>query len=356
LGDTQGKQFTKLVTELEQHHQSRRQESGRKLEQLAQIRAYIDYWLENLGLNINRKQLLQYFFNESSEGIELEAKQRKVLSTPHKLSLSQEIVRYCNRFSQAFDNVFKHSLRDVIVQDKQLKETLEPPKKINNSTTASPKDTRMEGMDDQPPEPTSDRLDTYAGMGCTICGTIWCQTHGDYTQQTVKNDVGNDSDTTDSDQEEVSYEFRPVIIRYDDLLRKQDVRLAEKPPDMELPDTADAPCSDDCYRIVDSSNLPYELSPDDISKIRGMVISLREKRKRPCDISFLLNLPCWQVESELNMLEPRTVEIKSPGRPKRLDWYDNKRKVLKDNWGESSRAHLHHELAQANPVSLLSPD
>ena len=359
LGDIQGNQFTKLVKELDEHHQSQQQESGRRSEQLAHLRAYVDSWLKDMDLNIDRKQLLQYFFNQSSAGIELEREQRKVLSTPHKVFLDEKTVRDCNRFCRAFDRVCKHSLRDVIVEDRQLKESLEPSsKKGSNSTTASPKDVRMEATDDQS-QPAENRLDTYAGMVCTICGVIWCQSHGDYTQQTIsKNEEGNESGTTASDdEEEVLYDFRPVIMRYDDLLRKQDVRLAEKPPDMELSDMNKAPCSQDCFRAVDFSNWEYQVSPDERSRIRGMVISLREKRTNvSCDVSFLLNLPCWQVEAEIRKMKPRVVEVKSPGRRKdKLDWYDNKRKILKGEWGESSRAHLHHNLAQANPVSPLHP-
>lgn len=358
LGDTEGKKktFTKLVTELEQAHTLKRQESGRKAEQLAQIRAYIDSWINNLALDIDRKQLLQYFFNESSEEIDLEPKHKKLLLASRGISQSPRTVRQCAIFSQAFDNVFKYSLRDVIVEDKDLIEGMEASERPNDDISASPKDVRMNGTDEESVEPGSDRLNTYADMGCTICGAIWCQTHGDYTQQHLKNDGGNDSDTTDSeDKGDYSYDFRPVIMRYDDLLRKQDVRLAQKPPELDLEDSTDMPCSDNCYLIIDSSKMEYDLSPEDHAKIRGMAISLREKRKRPCDISFLLDLPCWQIQAELNTMEPRTVEINSPGRPRRPEWYDNKRKVLRDNWADSSRAHLHQDLAQANPCAHDGP-
>lgn len=365
LGDTEGKKktFTKLVTELEQAHTEKQEESGRKAEQLAQIRAYLDNWLSELDLGIDRKNLLQYFLNEQGDHIELGPRQMRSLLSSCEHPLTKVVVEKCNTFSKAFDSVFKHSLKDVIVLDKKLREVMIASRRPSKGSPRSPRDFRTNGTDNHPDGQVLDRLGldrlyTYADMGCTICGTIWCQTHGDYTQQYPRLDDGNDSDATGSEGNEgvdSSYDFRPIIMRYDDLLRKQDVRIAEKAPDLDLSDSVDAPCSDKCYRVVDSSRMEYQLSPEDHAKVRGMIVSLREKRKRPCDISFFLSLPCWQIDKEINMSEPRTVELPSPkSRVKRPDWYDNKRKVLKDNFADVTRAHLHQELAQANPASPLS--
>jgi len=57
---------------------------------------------------------------------------------------------------------------------------------------------------------------------------------------------------------------------------------------------------------------------------------------------------------EYRKVEPEVLPRDSPlRRSKAIDWYDNKRKVLRGDWQELTTAHLHQERIQANPVSSI---
>jgi hypothetical protein len=349
--------WAKLVREMETAHTEKKAESGRSSEQLAQLREYLNAWLQELDLNIDHKHLILYFLDHDDINIEMEVKEKKMLRNIFDSPLSKDMIQLCGRFSQAFDRVFRHSLKDVIFKDEKLKEMADSSnmsKKPNISSPKTSKDIPMMSTD-QSLEPSPERLGTYASLLCLICGAMWCQTHGDYK---FDGDDGDNSDTTNSEgisNVDYSYNFRPVIMRYEDLLRKQDVRFSKMVPELDLAQSQEPPCSDQCYLAYDYSDTGYQLKPDDLSKIRGMAITLRDKKRRPCDIGFILNIPCWQVENEISLSEPREIDVASPGgRSKRPEWYDNKRKVLKDYWNEATKAHLHQELGQANPVGFHS--
>jgi hypothetical protein len=82
---------------------------------------------------------------------------------------------------------------------------------------------------------------------------------------------------------------------------------------------------------------------------------MRPRTDQSCYISFLLDIPCWKIHTksqEMKVATPEAPQELAPlGRSKGIDWYDNKRKTLKNDWQESTKAHLHQERTQANPVS-----
>jgi histone-lysine N-methyltransferase EZH2 len=121
--------------------------------------------------------------------------------------------------------------------------------------------------------------------------------------------------------------------------------------------TKKSPCGEDCWMKARDSDPPYLLPTETKDAIEKMLISITNKNSRSCTIAFTLDLPCWQVYRSIEIHEEafgeqsEEIEESSKARPKRPDWYDNKRKVLKGDWMDMTAAHLHQERCQANPVS-----
>jgi histone-lysine N-methyltransferase EZH2 len=205
----------------------------------------------------------------------------------------------------------------------------------------------------------SDRFSTYTNWTCLICGALYCQTHGDYREETIEHSEDDEGDIDRPQKPKYNNIHQLLIMDYNDLLRKQDARLACKSQDEpEISRSIAEPCSKECYRIFDRETAKdYQVSPEQRVKIESMCISLQEHPKRPCDISFVLGLPCWQVDREIRTqivlrkigLPPGYIPTKKP------DWYDNKRKILKDHWQDHTNAHLHQERWQSLSCSHDGP-
>lgn len=321
----------------------KKQRQADRAEQSAQILPYLQRWLADLDLGIGHKELIQYYLEHRDGDIPIiKLRQREALRRSFESPSDKSIVQACSEFSAIFDKVFSISLIEVIFYDEKLKDLTQISKIYKKQSSCSPKaskDVTMTGTG-QDTEASSNRLDTYADLMCLICGAIQCQTHGE-----------NKSD--DESDKDGGNEHAPIIMLYKDLQRKQDVRISATVPEFKLAQQQeqDTPCSTQCHLSYDYSNLEYEISPDDLAKIEGMTVTLHNKKHRSCDISFILGLPCWQVANEISQIEPRSIEIPvAVGRQKRPDWYDNKRKVLKDHWQDATKAHLHQEQNQFYPV------
>jgi hypothetical protein len=196
-----------------------------------------------------------------------------------------------------------------------------------------------------------------------ICGAVDCPTHGDYQQYPVNRSEDEDDEDSDEREPEYSYQRQSLILDYEAMIRKYDLRRLNRSQDFEYEGSTKhkAPCSDECYILIDYSDREYEWHQDEIGVLPHMLVSLTNKDRRSCNIAFSMDRPCWQVHSEIAAYEadhpnaPEEIQ-ETAARAKAPNWYDNKRKVLKGDWQEMTAAHLHQERAQANPVGpILSP-
>ncbi|KAG0645584.1 Enhancer of zeste [Hyphodiscus hymeniophilus] len=358
-GDVKSSVFNRLVKELDEVYSAKRSGSSQETEMASTINTYIDGWLEELDLGLDRQGLISYILEENSDNLDKSQKEIKRLRKASGGPLAPHMVEIATTFSAAFKTVFNPiSITSVILPDQRLKEMLERTNKpgqnspLGRSQSGSPKSQLSEA------EYTTERLGTYINLTCLICGAICCQTHGDYHREEIHS--SDDSETNDSGEEpaeEYRYTHQPVALRYDEMLRKQDVRLSNPVASNPVPDSDGIPCSDECYRNFDHRDRAAELSREVLVALRSFMISMRPAIQ-PCNISFLLGIPCWQVYTKIQDLKsvvPNTPEPYPQRRFKVIDWYDNKRKILRSDWQEMTSAHLHQERTQANPCAHNGP-
>ena len=337
------KVWSRLVKELEAAYTANSSISSRESERACRIRSYLNDWLESLDIGCDHNALIQYILNEDDLG--LKSKDRNLLLKSFNTPLKPDVMEMASRFCRAFENVFDISLKDVILLDDRLKEMVEFAKKIMDDET------------EQRVEAPADRYGTYSNLTCLICGALCCQTHGDYSFRAVQSEDSENSDTEGKEDEYV-YTHQRVAIEYDGLLRKHEERQSNKP---EVYSGHVAPCSDQCYLALfqDLSTKDYDWDPWEIDTIRKMLVSLPNIEYRACSIAFILHRPCKEVyaaiQEEVQNGNPKSPLESPEGRTKRPDWYDNRRKALLTDWTDKTKAHLHQERTQANPVSIPFP-
>jgi ssRNA-specific RNase YbeY (16S rRNA maturation enzyme) len=348
-GSSKMGKFKRLVTELEEAYTAKRSESSREYERASQIRSYLDSWLERLDIRCDQEVLIQYILVQDQEmnELNLEPRERNSLLKSFPCPLSPDAEEIADMFCQAFNEVFKLALGDVILPGHRLKDMVDSAIKTKRASIEKPTDVKQ-----------ADRLGTYATLTCLICGAVDCQTHGDYGQCRV---LQPDDSNEDSEEKEPEYQFEHTrfVMNYEDMIRRHKARKAAKPPqfDYEGMTTKKTPCGEDCWMKARDSEPPYSLPTETVEAMKAMLISITNKITRSCTIAFTLDLPCWQVYRSIELYEETLgeqsgeEEESSKARPKRPDWYDNKRKVLKGDWMDMTSAHLHQERCQANPVS-----
>lgn len=348
MGDAEvsKKKTTRLLQELEAAYNPKATSSGRESEWSYQVRGYLDYYLDDLRLlHLEMDKLVQYALGQFDESSERNLKDIDALLKQYDQPLQPRDIQMAKAFSDSFYRILNDSLRDTLLPEDRLKQMAEQLKKPNEEklTKTPPKAQTNQSnanKDDLAAEPIIDRLGTYTTLTCLICGAMSCQTHGDSVRD-------------ESAPGYHQYIHQPLVTSYQDILRKQDAQFAlKKPAPLDFGVEDETPCGPECYLIPDQVKTNYDISPKDVAKIESMAISLREKKRRPCTISFFVTADCWVVNRVIQNMEPRTVEVLEPGRTKHPDWYNNQKKTLKWDWQDLTTAHLHQERCQANPVSI----
>jgi len=205
------------------------------------------------------------------------------------------------------------------------------------------------------------RLSTFEDLTCLICGAASCQTHGDYSDEPIFYD--DESDVTDAERSiEREYVHVRVTMNHKSMLRKHDIRRAkmkdENPQDRSH-ETPSAPCSKGCYKNnpLAQQKAYSEWTGDNLNTLKEALVSIMNKDRQACTISFVMDLPCWEVYSEIMKYETNSEREmpESPSRRRGVDrpfWYNNVKKALIGNWQES-QVHIHEQRFQFNPVSLV---
>ena len=361
-GHVKASVFNRLVKELEEAYSAKRSGSTKESEWASKLRTYLDGWLKELDVGCDQQALIRYILEEDSDDLCKSDKELRLLRQVFGGTLAPNLVEVIIMLSEAFLKGFGVSLKAVMLPDEQLKEMLEKAEKIKADTSLGRGQSELPRSHISGAEHTTERLGTFTNLTCLICGAICCQSHGDYNCLRVHS--SDDAEMSDFGEEPASayqYSHQPIGMHYNEILRKQDGRLSMLKSTMDLPDldSTEPPCSVECFRTFDYQDNPVDLAHEDIIALKSFMISLRPKVDQPCHISFLLDVPCWKVHAKIQEMKDDVPNIPPepplPGRSKGIDWYDNKRKILKGDWQELTTAHLHQERTQANPVSSDLP-
>ncbi|KAL5327773.1 hypothetical protein ACEPPN_005478 [Leptodophora sp. 'Broadleaf-Isolate-01'] len=335
LGESRNEaNFKKLVRELEQVYSPRSSETSRESEENARIRQYLPTWLEELQLGCDLNTLKHYLLqqDEESGGLGMEPRNQRLLRESFGEPLGREARDVARKVCEAFDEVFGIHIQDVVLPASLLKEMIE----ASRNEIAKRK-----------PGPVANRLGTYADLTCLICAAIDCPTHGDFHHEAV-----DSSDVEDDGNErlpEMKYEPKPLNLNYEDTIRRYRSRVKK---DIEpLPEGRTKSCSDECYMATDFSELDYEFDEEHLAILPQMITTYRHPNYRSCYIAFALDIPCWTVYAEIQRYESENheeeIEDIPPGRAKKPEWYDNKKKTIRGDLNEMTIAHLHQERGQA---------
>lgn len=346
MGDAEAskKKNARLLQELAAAYNPKATSSGRETEWSYQIRAYLVEYLDDLGLGITLDKLVQYTLGQFDDASGRSLEDIHALLDQYDEPLEPRDRQLAKAFAESFDKILKNSLKETLLPEDCLREMAQQIKTPNEEklTKTPPKpQTSKSNVDNDDLDTNTDRLGTYTTLTCLICGAMSCQTHGDSVRD-------------ESAPGYYQYIHQPLVTTYHDILRKQDSRIAAAKPDSpDLGVQNETPCGPECHLVVDKDRCDEDISPDDLAKIESMVISLRDKKRRPCTISFFVQLPCWLVHRVIEQIKPRQIELPELGRSKQSDWYNNQKKTLKWDWQDTTTAHLHQKRCQANPVSCL---
>lgn len=346
MGDVDTKESNKrrLEHQLAEAYTAQNSEPIRVSEEISDLRGRLDWWLEDLDIGCTKQTLEHYVLSQEDDIDEagLGKKARKVLSESYGPQLTDQKLLMAKRFSRAFENVFDYSLAKVLLPADRLKEMMEAAKK-------SPR----KSLDSNPTKSLSAHLETYAALTCLICGAIECQTHGHY--ECPPSPTGNDSDDGAEHPPDYQYEKKQISMHPDDIIRRYEQRFASRPKNVDVGDMdmGGESCGKQCYQSVDARS-HYEFSQKQRDDLRNFLFAWDEPESRSCDLSIAMGLPCWQIYEEIEKIEPDR-ESKSPeqslsAKVKRPDWYDNKRKTLKQGFEEMTEAHKHEMRTQIYPV------
>ncbi|TVY35180.1 Histone-lysine N-methyltransferase [Lachnellula subtilissima] len=333
LGDVDSSQNNKrrLEKDLAEAYTAERSEPSRVSENISNLGAHLEYWLEDLDIGCT-KQILEHYIlrQEDIDEAGLGKKARKTLLKSFATPLTTENLNMANKFSQAFETVFGLSLGKVLWPADRLKEMMEAAKANGGRKSLDNIATSLET-----------HLETYTALSCLICGAIECQTHGAYQKD-------SDDDTEQAFKKQISMPPKELIRLYEE-------RFANKPKSNDIMDKYGEPCGEECHLAMDSYPTYPEFTQKSIEDLRNMLFGWEEKLSRSCDISLGMESPCWQVFLEIEKIELgreiRTPEEPLAGRAKRPNWYDNKRKELKAGFEDMTSAHLHQERSQINPCA-----
>ncbi|PBP20068.1 enhancer of zeste 2 isoform a [Diplocarpon rosae] len=316
--------WKEFAGDLESAHDVAMNESSRNIETASRIRSVLDLWLEELDIGLEIRTLQQYVLMythilEDEEFLQRDLDQQALKTVLDSfMPLSEATKQAARLFVEAFENVIDVALLDVILPTGIIKEMID--------------------VANKKPLPPSSRIETYTHYTCLICAAIDCPTHGDYSPDS-------------------SYPH-PLSLSYEDLLRRFKSQI---PKDVSGCGRLPKPCNNNCYLAIKHSVIDCEISDHNIAIIQEMLLVYKNPEMRACLIAATLNIPCLAVFAQIERIEREGLgddcEERSSftERPKKLEWYDNRRKVLKTDWMNMTRAHLHQERTQAVACGHAGP-
>jgi len=314
--------------------------SKRDAELANQISGHLDSWLAELSHLHLTEQILQRFMLQQGR-IKKNPKVSRLILKSLGGPLPGELSRIADYFETAFHRVFDLSLDEVLLPESHLKELarkLKPPAE---------------------PVPSGHRLFTnFADFLCLVCGIAYCQIHGDYNHNSVYH-LDESGSKGEENELEDEYDYQPLGTSYPDLVRKHKMRISNAEPENAFGSgQAQVPCSETCYLAnIDDVYDPWPRETG--NSLKEFLVICTDPIDQSCNISWALDKPCWQVHREIRksrksiVANDERVAPKGAGPWDRPQWYNNEKKTLHSQWEDMTKAHIHEERTQLDPVGAF---
>lgn len=302
-------------------------------ERASQIGLYLDSWLlEHPDLALT-EQVLQRHILQQGWATKNENKSRRILSSLGG-NLSANVLRLVANFDRAFQSVFELELSDVVLPESHLNLLA---KKLRPAPEPAPSGQAV--------------FSNFSDFLCLVCGLAYCQMHGDYDHNPIDHLDEYGSKLGDVEYE---YDYQPLGNSYTDLVRKHELRTLNTEQDYEFRSSQDlVACTKTCYLSDDVDDVYEPWSREMCNTLKEFLRVFTNPDDQACNISFALNMPCWQVNREIRKCLKRPSHIpKKHGTSDRPKWYNNEKKTLGSRWEDETDTHNHEMGRQLNPVGL----
>lgn len=236
-----------------------------------------------------------------------------------------------SRFFATFQKVFEIDLKDVLADE---------PEDLSGPRELSPRAVRANTS-------VKNFLETYVGLGCSICGSHECGVHGAYET--------NDSDDViaNGNKSIPSYDYDRFNMQFESMVARRDEKMARAGIVRPRADEVLEPCSADCYlqtedEVDDSFEGGQEdFTEDELIYVKSVLGAFPVDWLPYCFIAKFLGKSCRQVRTKVLSLDypqPNTPQSKIPKDTRRLAWYDIERKKIDItlDWGLLTKTQLHH--------------
>lgn len=294
-------------------------------EYAATLHAYLEYWIEKLGLeHCNRSALIRYMASQTTDDDNTITPQQKstLLDSDIGSNSSPRSHAAAKAFTEAFDRVFgrRATLRDVLFLDEAVEALLINRKVKEPLNPQNPRDEELLRDVEQD-------LATYALFNCLICFGHDCE-HGSMY----------DDDNTNS-RFSISN-----LGRMAPLVRKRWTEQTKTNP-IKSPGSAKVNlCKNQCFQGPHPTEpVPRDWKTDEIKCLKSMFATLGKTSVRPeCAVATILGRKCWDVRDKLvalNLSLPYTPPPPEQPKVKNVAWYDRNKKMLMADWAEQTISH-----------------
>ncbi|KAI0015406.1 hypothetical protein F4780DRAFT_87539 [Xylariomycetidae sp. FL0641] len=313
-------------------------------ERAATLLEYLDDWLETLNIeHCTRTTLIRYM---ASQPTAVTPQQKSsILSSYTNNYGSPRSAKAVKLFTVAFDRVFNSKdlreqavpLQDVLLQDRSVDTIVDSKKWM--------KDTPGQARIAEEQMSVETFLETYALLGCMICGIHSCE-HGEY---------GRDNERKRFSVAEIGGLGKLIE-------RQQQLRLQHARPrdDDHPPFHGRKGCGPDCHVHGKKGTRARAWSEAETMLLKTFYANFtRTSIAVSCATAVATGRPCWDVQRQIDKMDLDADLPLSPPPPavyaKPLPWYDRKKKTLLGDWQEQTNTHEHGRKNYFDPCGHDGP-
>lgn len=319
-------------------------EKTRRDEHAAVLYAYLDRWLQRLGLHDCKvSTLIRYMASQAPAEDDAITPQQKtsLLQSSIGNNMSPHAEAQAKVFTDAFNAVFgsKVTLTEVLRLDETVDTVVETSKKVKETPSSQkPRGDLLLSVETA--------LATYASEECVICYSHDCE-HGEYLASNEKRQFSLHI---------LGGLRRQVEKKWAEQARQQLTALSSRPT---------VPCRNQCCMVppplrhqthVDSAG-PW--TDSEVEVLTSMFAMFGRTSVQPdCAVASILGRKCYEVYEKRQQLSLTLPNIRPPppvANARSLTWYDRHEKVLRGDWQEYTISHDYSKRLVIDPCCHDGP-